>query len=262
MEHRSNVQRVPAHASGSATANSYGGWLGEWHALRHCEGREKHHRLSMTQGVPHTARSCAQRLRTADTLTCAAKKIASRRAYTLVELLMVITVVGILATIVVPAMSSGASVSLKSAGRILASDLRLAADLAIQYSTQYTVTFDVAKNQYQLTLTGPGNPPALQNPQAPPGTAAGIYIVSVGQIDGNGSDLRGVRLLAAKLKTSGQSVTNISFGLLGGTGPALTEDTEIWLTYGATTNPMYLRLTVTAMTGQVWMDQPTKYPSP
>jgi len=185
-----------------------------------------------------------------------------RSGYTLIEMMIVMTVIGILASIVLPAMSNGASIGLKSAGRILASDLRLASDLAVQYGTQYTVTFNLAKNQYQLTLTGPGNPPALQNPQAPPGTPAGTYVVSIGAIDGNSADLNGVRLLGAKLKTSGQTVTDISFGSLGGTGPARTDDTEIWLTYGPNWNPQYLRITVTAVTGQVWMDTPTTFPAP
>lgn len=185
-----------------------------------------------------------------------------RQGYTLIELITVLTVIGILATIAIPAMNSGNASSLKAAGRVLASDLRLASDLAVQYSTQYTVTFDMVKNQYQLTLTGPGNPPALQNPQAPPGTPAGTYVVSVGQIDGSTTDLNGVRLLGVKLKAAGQSVTNISFGSLGGTGPARTDDTEIWLIYGPTWNPQYVRVTVTAITGNVWIDRPTTYPAP
>jgi prepilin-type N-terminal cleavage/methylation domain-containing protein len=182
--------------------------------------------------------------------------------YTLIEMMTVIVIVGILATVALPTFSNGQSVGLKSAGRILASDLRLASDLSVQYSTQYTVTFDLTNNQYQLTLTGSGNPPALQNPQAPPGTPAGTYVVPIGPIDGSTTDVNGVRLLGAKLKTTGQSVTNISFGALGGTGPARTDDTEIWLIHGPVTTPQYLRVTVTAMTGQVRMDRPTTYPAP
>lgn len=186
----------------------------------------------------------------------------ARSGHTLIETLTVVTVISILATIAIPAATDGASIGLKAAGRILATDLRLASDLAIQYSTEYTITFDLTKNQYQLALTGPGNPPPLQNPYAPAGTPAGTYIVSIGQIDGNGADSYGVRLLGAKLKTAGTSVTNISLGSLGGTGPARTDDTEIWLIYGPTWKAQYLRLTVTAATGQVWMDQPKTYPAP
>lgn len=189
-------------------------------------------------------------------------RTSGRRGYSLVEMLIVMTVIGILATIAIPVASSASSNGLKSAGRVLASDLRMASDLAVQYGTQYTVTFDWARNEYQVTLSGPGNPPLLHNPYAPAGTPAGTYNVSIGQIDGNNTDSNGVRLLGAKLKAGGQSVTNISFGSLGGTGPARTDDTEIWLIHGPAWNPQYLRLTVTAITGQVWMDQPKVYPSP
>jgi hypothetical protein len=174
--------------------------------------------------------------------------------------MIVVTVIGILASIAIPSMNSAPSLGLKAAGRVLATDLRMASDLSIQYSTQYTVTFDVANNQYQLTLTGPGSPPALQNPYDP-SSSSGTYIVPIGQFGANTKTTNGVRLLGAKLKTSGQSVTNISFGSLGGTGPGRTEDTEIWLIYGPTWNPQYLRLTVAAITGEVWMDRPTTYPS-
>lgn len=183
-----------------------------------------------------------------------------RTGHSLFEVLIVITVIGILATIALPATSNNQSAALKSAGRILASDLRLASDLSIQYGTQYTVTCDIAKNQYQLALTGPGNPPLPRNPSPGRAATASGYIVSIGQIDGNSRDSHGVRLLGAKLKTGTQSVTNISFGALGGTGPARADDTEVWLIDGPPWNPIYLRLTVAAGTGQVSMDQPTTYP--
>ena len=185
----------------------------------------------------------------------------SRRGYTLVETLIVVVILGIVATVAIPAMSSAPAAGLKSAGRVFASDLRLASDLAVQYGTEYTVDFDVTNNRYQLRHTGTASPPPLQNPQAPPGTPVGTYLVELGPFGGNGTNHNGLRLMGAELKTSDQSVTNIIFGALGGTGPSRTDDTEIWLQRGTGGQSEYLRLTVSAVTGQVWLDQPTTYPS-
>ncbi len=181
--------------------------------------------------------------------------------YTLVEMMIVIVILGILATVAVPAMNNQSTTGLKSAGRVFASDLRLASDLAVQYGTEYTVDFDIARNQYQLRHSGTANPPPLHNPHAPPGTAVGVYVVELGPFGGNGTNPKGLRLLRAELKTSNQSVTNISFGPQGGTGPTRQDDTEIWLCRGSGNALEYLRLTVSAVTGQVWIDQPSAYPS-
>jgi prepilin-type N-terminal cleavage/methylation domain-containing protein len=190
-----------------------------------------------------------------------AKSAHCCRGYTLVEMLIVIVIVSIVATVAIPAMSSAPAAGLKAAGRVFASDLRLAAELAVQYGTDYSIDFDVARNRYQLRHTGTGSPPALQNPQAPPGTPIGMYLVELGPFGGNGKNLNGLRLIGAELKTSNQSVTNINFGPLGGTVPSRPEDTEIWLQRGTGGQSEYLRLTVSAVTGQVWFDQPTTYPS-
>ena len=187
--------------------------------------------------------------------------MSARHGYTLVELMIVVVIIGIVATVGIPAASNGPVGGLKSAGRVIASDLRLASDLAVQYGTEYTVTFNVAANSYQLTHTGTASPPPLQNPQAPPGTPVGTYLVELGPFGGNGTIPNGLRLMGAELKTSDQSVTNITFGALGGTGPSRTDDTEIWLQRGTGGQSEYLRLTVSAVTGQVWLDQPTTYPS-
>lgn len=186
---------------------------------------------------------------------------SARVGYTLIEMLIVMTVIGILATMAIPSQVSGSAVSLKAAGRVLASDLRLATDLAVQYATEYQVSFDVGRNEYRLVHTGTGSPPALYNPYSATG-ATGSYTVSISPIDGATGDLNGVRLLGVKLKTSGTTVNNITFGASGGTGPARMEDTEVWLIQGPAWNGQYLRLTVSAITGQVWMDQPAAYPAP
>jgi prepilin-type N-terminal cleavage/methylation domain-containing protein len=185
----------------------------------------------------------------------------ARRGYTLVEMLIVVVIVSIVATVAIPAMSSAPAAGLKSAGRVLASDLRLASELAVQFGTEYTVDFDVARNRFQLRHTGTASPPPLKNPQAPPGTQDETYLVELGPFGGNGTNPNGLRLKRVELKTSDQSVTNITFGPLGGTGPSRTDDTEIWLERGTGGQSEYLRLNVSAVTGQVWLDQPATYPS-
>ncbi len=190
-----------------------------------------------------------------------ASRVLARTGYTLVEMLIVVTIIGIVATVAIPTMSSAPAAGLKSAGRVFASDLRLASELAVQYGTEYTVDFDVTRNRFQLRHTGTGSPPPLQNPQAPPGTPVGTYLVELGSFGGNSTNPNGLRLKGAELKTSDQSVTNITFGPSGGTGPSRTDDTEIWLQSGTGGQSAFLRLTVSAVTGQVWLDQPTTYPS-
>lgn len=185
-----------------------------------------------------------------------------RTGYTLVELLLVVVIAAIVATVAIPAMSSAPAFGLKASARVLASDLRMASELAVQYGTEYTVDLKVDTNSYELRHTGSANPPALNNPQASPGTPAGKYVVELAPFGGNGMKSEGVRLMGAELNSSGQTVTNITFGPLGGTGPSRTEDTEIWLQRGTGNRSEYLRLTVSATTGQVWLDQPRTYPSP
>lgn len=209
---------------------------------------------SKSRAYLRTSRTNLQRTRNSSSV--------SRSGYTLIEVLIVVTILGIVASVAVPAMSSPSFHGLKSTGRVCASDLRLASQLAIQYGTTYTVDLDVSGNRYELRHTGTSNPPALQNPNAAPGSIAGKYVVEVGSFGENGSGTQGVRLIGAELKTSRQSVNNISFGPQGGTGPSRTEDTAIWFCRGTGANRQYLRLSVAAVTGQVWIDQPSTFPAP
>lgn len=182
-----------------------------------------------------------------------------RAAFTLVELLICVVIMAIAAAVVVPSVNSAATMSLESAGRIIAADLRYAASLSVQYNTQYTVRFDVANNAYDLVLTGTGSPPPLRNPSAPPGDAAGTYHVAVDQLSPTPNRGTTARLLGAALKDSGQPVTDITFMPVGGTGPSRSQDTVVWISEGAGAQTRYLRLTVSWVTGQVWIDEPNTF---
>ncbi|MBN2023932.1 MAG: prepilin-type N-terminal cleavage/methylation domain-containing protein [Pirellulales bacterium] len=69
---------------------------------------------------------------------------------TLIELLIVITVVAILAVAMIPAMDPQYQDQVDSAARIVASDLDYARSLAVTNASTYCVTFDAANNRYIL----------------------------------------------------------------------------------------------------------------
>jgi len=73
---------------------------------------------------------------------------------TLIELLIVITVMAILAVALLPAMDPQLQTQVESAGRIVAADLGYARSLAVTGASQYTVTFNTSAGSYTLTHTG------------------------------------------------------------------------------------------------------------
>ena len=74
-----------------------------------------------------------------------------RRAFTLIEVAIVIVVLAILAAVVVPIAMSASSVQVVGAGRMIASDLQYAQTQAIATQTPVTVSFDLAAESYALS---------------------------------------------------------------------------------------------------------------
>lgn len=183
-----------------------------------------------------------------------------RCGFTLVEMLTVIVVMGILASIVIPALRSSHSQSLESTARVLAADLRLARSQAIQFDTNYAVQFNLAANSYAVVHTGTGNPPTLRNPLAAAGQELAGYVVDVDQLTPTGTSAGEILLAGAALKTSQSNVSDITFGPLGGTGPARSEDTIIWLTTGVDNDRRCVRIVVSWVAGQIWVDPPFMMP--
>ncbi len=69
---------------------------------------------------------------------------AFSRGYTLVEMLIVVTIVGLMASVVVPTLSStSGAVALEAMARTLAADLRIARHSAVQYNSSYKVTLNL-----------------------------------------------------------------------------------------------------------------------
>ena len=77
------------------------------------------------------------------------------RAFTLVETLIVVVIVGIAAVVVVPQLGSQSGLRAASGARLLMSDLMYAQSRAISQQKNVYVVFDVAAQNYQLFVGSP-----------------------------------------------------------------------------------------------------------
>ena len=75
----------------------------------------------------------------------------SRRAYTLVEVLLVVSILGLVSAAVVPSMLTAGSMGVQAAARVMVADLLYAQNEAIAQQNTRKVIFDVANNSYRLT---------------------------------------------------------------------------------------------------------------
>lgn len=183
-----------------------------------------------------------------------------RRAFSMIELLTVVGIVGILAAVVVPSLAGSSTQKLESAARILAGDLQYARQLAIQYDTLWGLDFDLTRNRYELKFRGAGTPPVMPRNSRAAGDAPGAaYVVDLGKLGESTVGNSGVRLAGVALQNSQQPAASITFHELGSTAPSRSQDTVIWLTHGAGPQTKYVRLTVSWVTGQVWVDRPAMF---
>jgi type II secretion system protein H len=79
------------------------------------------------------------------------KPNTTRRAFSLIELMVVVVVLAIMAAMVVPELTGRGDMAAMAAARRLMADLEYAQNLAITSQTPVTVTFDLAGNFYRLT---------------------------------------------------------------------------------------------------------------
>jgi len=75
---------------------------------------------------------------------------AGRRAFTLVEILVVVAIMGMAAAIVVPHMLDGGSFGVQAAARTVMADLLVAQNEAIAQQRNRSVVFDPVNNRYSL----------------------------------------------------------------------------------------------------------------
>jgi prepilin-type N-terminal cleavage/methylation domain-containing protein len=167
--------------------------------------------------------------------------------FSLVELLIVITIMGIVAALALPNIDTGIHERLQGAAQVIAGDLAYARGLAVANNSNYRLTFDVTNNRYTLVYSGvnallnvlPPNPfhPSADSPtqnlfdlNTLPGLGEGAHLCAVG--------------------TAGVSpapVTTLEFGPLGQT--TATDPTAIWLSAGVGNVARYISVSVNPVTG-------------
>ncbi len=172
----------------------------------------------------------------------------SRPGYTLIEMLIVVSILLIFAGLVIPSSSQTSYDQLLSAARVLASDLAYARSLAVTNNDQYTVTFSGSGNSYTLQYSGanpalvnlpitpfriPTDPPSQQIQRLAdlPEVTASVNLVAAADV--------GAALMTA--------VNNVQFSALGGT--TRSDPTWIWLACGSGPSRCYLVVTINPVTG-------------
>ena len=74
----------------------------------------------------------------------------SEKAFTLVEILVVVVILGLAGAIVVPSLSQPSSFSVQAAGRAVIADILIAQNDAVASQSPRSVVFDPALNRYRL----------------------------------------------------------------------------------------------------------------
>jgi len=170
-----------------------------------------------------------------------------RKAFTLIELMIVISIIGILAGTILVHASSSSTERLITAARIVAADLRLARSLAVATNREWTVRFDLPNSSYELFETATENPPPEEYLKA---LGSDQYVIDLNNAIPTSLNNIKVKIENLQLVPSEASTNEIIFSELGGTGPTRTEDTILNLTIDGTYR---IPTTVSWITGQVWV---------
>jgi prepilin-type N-terminal cleavage/methylation domain-containing protein len=168
-------------------------------------------------------------------------------AFSLVELLIVIALMGIVAALALPSLSPAIHEQLEGAAQVISHDLAYARGLAVSNNSSYRLTFDTSANQYVLRHSGAN--PALDslpsNPFQAPGGDPTRYVVSLGELAMLGGQVQLAAIGTTGARPSPQ--TDLEFGPLGAT--TRTDPTVIWLRAGVGAAQRYISVSVNPVTG-------------
>lgn len=169
-----------------------------------------------------------------------------RQGFTLVELLIVVSLMAILAAIVLPSATPAVSQHLQAAAEMAASDLGYARSLAVSNSSYYRIVIEVNNNLYRIEHSGSNT--ALDVLPAQPFRAASDtatqHVVNLSKLPTLSQG--GVRLDSAATD-GGVPITEIEFGPLGSTTE--TDESLIWFSSGSGGQMRTVAVSVNPITG-------------
>ncbi len=169
----------------------------------------------------------------------------TRRALTLIELLIVLSLLGIMAAMAIPNAQPATSEQVRSAAEVIAADLSYARNLAVIGNSRYRVTFDLAQQRYILEHAGT-NPGLHQLPGDGFGSMSDPPLQRIARLDRLPIFGPPVRLVKAT-DNGGAEVSHVEFGPLGATTAAV--ETTVWLSAGQGSGQRWICLRIDPHTG-------------
>lgn len=138
----------------------------------------------------------------------ARRPLLARRAYTLVEVLAVVTIMGIAGALVIPAMGETGVIKVQGAVRQVVSDLTFAQADAVALQERRAVVFDVSASTYSLVAVPGTTIDVANNTLFDPTNKRGRFLV-----DFRDDTYGDARITAVNF---GNGSTNLIFDALGG----------------------------------------------
>lgn len=171
--------------------------------------------------------------------------------FTLVELLVVISVLAIISGVVLTSFEPSLHDQLVGAAQVVAADVAYARDLAVTHNSKYKLTFQPDGERYYLTHSGTNA--ALNNLPTSPFRLASDpttkQTTDFARLPLNSSSFD---LLICQAQDPAQSalpetITELEFGPLGET--TQTKETVVWLAAGSGSVKRYISITVNPVSG-------------
>lgn len=174
------------------------------------------------------------------------------RGYTLIEMLIVISLMGIMAALLLPRFEPSTYDQLQGAAQIISADIAYARNLAVTNDSRYTLTFDRANNAYTLRHSGANNLLDVLplTPYRHSGAAPDEQITYLEDLPHLGP---GVELVGVSSSGGISTYSTIEFNSLGGLEGA--QPITIWLACGVDDARRYQSLIIAPVTGLVTLGE-------